>query len=175
MYNLKKIPPAAGYTRPQQCSIYTPREHRLLKHVFKFTGGYRALYTMSCTKRFLQAGWRAKTLVISYLRAATVLSTHAQNASTNCNWDAAETLSFLIHGRLRHSLHMHKTLYKKKCVGRKMRRRREKIEIQELKRSFLVLKTRKIDQNTVKNSRNRAEGAKNFGVFWRFLEKACFR
>ena len=42
--------------------------------------------------------------------------------------------------------------YKNKCVGRKMRRRCENFEIQELRRSFLVLKTRKIYQNTVKNS-----------------------
>ena len=78
---------------------------------------------------------------------------------------------FFIHGRLRHSLHMHKTLYKKKCVGRKMRRRREKNEIQELKRQFLVLKTWKIYQNTVKNSSKIAPKARKclgyFGDFWR--------
>ena len=44
---------------------------------FKFTGGYRTLYT--CTKRFLQAGWRAKTWL------------------------------YHIYGRLPCSLHMHKT------------------------------------------------------------------
>ena len=73
-----------------------------------FTNGYRALYT--CTKRFLQTGWPAKTwlchiygrlpcslhmhktrlqtvietrqkrCLFFYSRAATALSTHAQNA-----------------------------------------------------------------------------------------------
>ena len=110
-----------------------------------FTGGYRALYT--CTKRVYKV-WlgRGRNVIIFDSRAATALSTHAQNAC------------------------------KQKYFVRKMRRRRENFEIQELKRSFLVLKTRKIDLNTVKNSSKIAPKArKNFGVFWRFLEKACFR
>ena len=44
-----------------------------------------------------------------------------------------------------------------------MSRRREKNEIQELKRPFLVLKTRKICQNTVKNSSKIAPKARNLG------------
>ena len=84
--------------------------------------------------------WLARwDLIIYDLRAATALSTHAQNVSYSVA-DAAETLSYLIYERLWRSLHMHKTFGKEK-----VRRRREKIEIQELKRSFLVLKTWKID------------------------------
>ena len=60
-----------------------------------------------------------------------------------------------------------------------MRRRRENFEIQELKRSFLVLKTRKIDQNRVKNSGKIAPKARNFlgyfGDFWsRMLDEADY-
>ena len=100
-----------------------------------FTGGYRALYT--CTKRVYKV-WlgRGRNVIIFDSRAATALSTHAQNAC------------------------------KKKYFVRKMRRRRENFEIQELKRSFLVLKTRKIYHNTVKTvvkSRRRRE------KFWGIL------
>ena len=96
-----------------------------------FTGGYRALYT--CTKRVYKV-WlgRGRNVIIFDSRAATALSTHAQNAC------------------------------KKKYFVRKMRRRRENFEIQELKRSFLVLKTRKIYQNRVKNSSKIAPKARKF-------------
>ena len=98
-----------------------------------FTGGYRALYT--CTKRVYKV-WlgRGRNVIIFDSRAATALSTHAQNAC------------------------------KKKYFVRKMRRRRENFEIQELKRSFLVLKTRKIDQNRVKNSSKIAPKARKIWV-----------
>ena len=105
-----------------------------------FTGGYRALYT--CTKRVYKV-WlgRGRNVIIFDSRAATALSTHAQNAC------------------------------KQKYFVRKMRRRRENFEIQELKRSFLVLKTRKIYQNRVKHSGKIAPKARNFlgyfGDFWR--------
>ena len=89
----------------------------------------------TCTKRVYKV-WlgRGRNVIIFDSRASTALSTHAQNAC------------------------------KQKYFVRKMRRRRENFEIQELKRSFLVLKTRKIDLNTVKNSSKIAPKArKNFG------------
>ena len=167
MYNLKNFPPAAGYTPSNvQFVLRASTAHSIIfsnlqaaialsthaQNVFYklvgalrlgyiiFTGGYRALYT--CTKRVYKV-WlgRGRNVIIFDSRAATALSTHAQNAC------------------------------KQKYFVRKMRRRRENFEIQELKRSFLVLKTRKIDQNTVKNSSKIAPKARNFlgyfGDFWR--------
>ena len=101
----------------------------------KFTGGYRALYT--CTKRFLQTvvGTQQK-FIIHDSRAATALSTHAQNAC------------------------------KKNCLGREVRHRREKIEIQGLKQSFLMWKTWKMVQKVVKNSSKIAPKARKFWGFW---------
>ena len=124
--------PACGGLHSQQCSIYTPPKHRLLKHfsnsqaaialstqaqnVFLtvvgalrldkiiFPGGYRVLYTIVMYKtRLTNCGnsqWlvRGRNFIIFDSRAATALSIHAQNA------------------------------YKKKCVGRKMRRRCEKMK-----------------------------------------------
>ena len=111
MYNLKNFPPAADYTPSNvQFVLRASTAHSIIfsnlqaaialsthaqNDFYKlvgalrlgyiiFTGGYRALYTKS------------------YM--------YAQNASTKCDWDAAETLSYLIRGRLRRSLHMHKTL-----------------------------------------------------------------
>ena len=122
---------ACGGLHSQQCSIYTPPKHRLLKHfsnsqtaialstqaqnVFLtvvgalrldkiiFPGGYRVLYTYVQNVPYKLWSVRGRNFIIFDSRAATALSTHAES---NC---------------------------KKNCLGRKVRRRREKNEIHELK------------------------------------------
>ena len=59
LWRLYFFAPAAGYSPSNVRSIILSSNHRLLKWLFKFTCGYRALYT--CIKRFLQTGWRAET------------------------------------------------------------------------------------------------------------------
>ena len=65
------------------------------------------------------------------LRAATALSTHAQNVFLQCGW-RAETWLHLIYERLRRSLRMRKTLLTNWIVEivweEKVRRRREKMK-----------------------------------------------
>ena len=77
---------------------------------------------------------------------------------TNCGRHALETLSYLI-SRAATALSTHaESNCKHNCLGRKVRRRREKNEIHELKWSFLMLKKWKVRQKRLKK---RAEGSKN--------------
>ena len=79
-----------------------------------------------------------KQLFKSYYpkRLMTFKSNYSQNQlSNNCSWSRYYPSNFQICMRLSRSLHMHKTFGKEK-----VRRRREKKWIQELKQAFLVHK-----------------------------------
>ena len=121
--------PKRRLNTPRLCEYYV-HETATLQAIFKFTGGYRALYT--CIKRFYKLIGALRLGYVIFTGGYRALYTHAQNASTNCDWDAAETLSYLIHGRLRRSLQMHKTfitrnVWEEKCAAgaKKMNTRAE--------------------------------------------------
>ena len=124
-------------------------------------------------KTFLQTGWPAKTwLCHIYGRLPCSLHMHKTRLQSVIGTRQKRCHIWFTggYGALYTCMYA-QNAYTKKCVGRKMRRRREKIEIQELKRQFLVLKTWKIYQITVKNSSKIAPKARNFlgyfGDFWR--------
>ena len=121
-YKPQNFPPAAGHTPSNiQFILRASTTYSSIFQIYK-----RLSWSLHMRKTFLQIYVGAMRL---YLRAATVLSTqsHAQNES-NSYWYAAEILSY---SRAQNAC-------KKICFVTKMHRRRDKNEIQELKRSFLM-------------------------------------